>query len=348
MEIGRDAHGIKSLSRHFLEQVVALSSEGILVVDAQSASLPVVYANPAYEDLTGYPSAELIGRPWSMLARAADSEPELQQLRVALGRAESCRVTVPDLRKDGTVWLVDVRVAPLRNARGENRYFVCIHRPSPVSAVANGDVAATAPPQTAESAEGGEITLLQRELGRVRQKIANLDRIDPTTGLLRFSHFQDTLRRDLGVARRDRRFVTLLVFDIVELDVYRQTFGGKAADSCQRMVGAQITRTLRRAGDLCARYDERTLVAAVIGQTPDELQHLMEQIAENVRQLGLHNPRGRSGRYLTVRPVVIGCPPGTQEDAEALIARALAEPHAGAARIAMVGAEASSRGSATG
>jgi len=63
MEIGRDAHGIKSLSRHFLEQVVALSSEGILVVDAQDSSLPVVYANSAYEDLTGYSIAELAGHP---------------------------------------------------------------------------------------------------------------------------------------------------------------------------------------------------------------------------------------------------------------------------------------------
>ncbi len=53
MEIGRDARGIKSLSRHFLEQVVALSSEGILVVDAQDSSLPVVYANSAYEDPDG-------------------------------------------------------------------------------------------------------------------------------------------------------------------------------------------------------------------------------------------------------------------------------------------------------
>ncbi|HVY64982.1 MAG TPA: PAS domain S-box protein [Gammaproteobacteria bacterium] len=345
MEIGRDAHGIKSLSRHFLEQVVALSSEGILVVDAQDASLPVVYANPAYEHQTGYSVAELMGRPWSMLAREADNDPELQRLRVAIGRAESCRVTVPELRKDGTVRVAEIRVAPLTNARGENRYFACVHKHAEPAAAAN----AHDTPDGVEPAEpSGEVALLQRELGRARQKIASLDRIDPTTGLLRFGHFQDTLRRDLGVARRDRRFVTLLVFDIIELDVYRQTFGGKAADSCQRMIGAQITRTLRRAGDLCARYDECTLVAAVIGQTPEQMRPLTDQIVENVRQLGLHNPRGRSGRYLTVRPIAIGCPPGTQDDAQTLVARALAEPRTGGARVALAGAEASSRGSATG
>jgi PAS domain S-box-containing protein/diguanylate cyclase (GGDEF)-like protein len=345
MEIGRDAHGIKSLSRHFLEQVVALSSEGILVVDAQDSSLPVVYANAAYEDLTGYSSAELAGHPWSMLRREADSEPELQRLRVAVGRAEPCRVSVADLRKDGSAWVVDLHVAPLTNARGEVRYFVCVHKAAVSGAIANSHEAAGAPAESGDAS--GELTLLQRELGRARQKIANLDRIDPTTGLLRFGHFQETLRRDLSIARRDQRFVTLLVFEIVELDVYRQTFGSKAADSCQRMIGAQIMRTLRRAGDLCARYDDRTLVAAVIGQTPDDVRHLVDQIADNVRQLGLHNPRGRSSRHITVRPISIGCPPGTAEDAEVLVTRAFAEQRSGG-RGAAPAAPTSSRGSAAG
>jgi PAS domain S-box-containing protein len=345
MEIGRDAYGIKSLSRHFLEQVVVLSSEGILIVDAQDPSLPVVYANQAYEDLTGYSAEELFGRPWSMMGREADSEPELQRLKGAIGRAEPCRVAVPDLRKDGTTWLAEIRVAPLSNARGETRYFLCAHCATRAAALQQPDA-----PTTGGEAEGNsELGVLQRELGRARQKIATLDRIDPTTGLLRFGHFQETLRRDLGIASRVDRFVTVLVFEIIELDVYRQTFGSKAADSCQRMIGAQITRTLRRAGDLCARYDESTLVAAVVGQTPDDLQPLTDQIAENVRQLGLHNPRARSGRYITVRSLLIGCPPGMQDDPEALIARAIAERRAsGATNAAATEANASGRGSATG
>src|SRR4029077_11069523 len=126
---------------------------------------------------------------------------------------------------------------------------------------------------------------------RARQKIASLDRIDPATGLMRFGYFQELMRRDLAIARRDHRFITVLCFEIVEFDVYRQTFGSKAADSCQRMIGAQIMRTLRRAGELCARYDDSTLVAAALGQEPAEFQKLVDQIAENVRKLGLHNPR---------------------------------------------------------
>jgi PleD family two-component response regulator len=107
--------------------------------------------------------------------------------------------------------------------------------------------------------------------------------------------------------------------------VYRQTFGDKAAESCQRMIGAQIMRVLRRAGDLCARYDESTLVAAVIGQHADEIQPLADQVAESVEQLKLHNPRAKSSRYIATRVTVISCPPGAHNDPEPVIARALAD-----------------------
>ena len=313
METGREALGIKSLNRHILEQIVAASPAGVLVADASQPELLIVYANPAYERLTGYALADLVGHPWAALTRAADGD-AFATVRAALGRGEACRATIPDVRKDGTPMTWEISVTPLHGPRGDLRYFLLSHQ-------------AAEQPQGELPNASAEITVLQSELGRARQKIAALDRIDPATGLVRFPYFQETLRRDLAMARRDRRYVTLLVFQIVEFAVYRQTFGDKAADSCQRMIGAQIMRALRRAGDLCARYDERTLVAAAIGH-PSEIQPLVDRIAESVRQLRLHNPRAKTSRYIDVRPIAIGCPPGAHDDPEPLIVRALTEPRA--------------------
>jgi PAS domain S-box-containing protein/diguanylate cyclase (GGDEF)-like protein len=322
MDTGRDARGIRSLNRHTLEQIVDLCSAAVLVADANDLKLPIVYANPAYERLSGYAVDELNGQPWGVLARAEPGDETLATLKAAIGRGEPCRALVPDLRKDGTAWTSEVSITPLRGARGDIRYFLLAHEPVAAPAVGRNTVAA-APAQP--QAEAGEISLLQRELGRARQKIATMDRLDPATGLVRFAHFQETLRRDLAMARRDRRYVTLLIFEIVEYAIYRQTFGDKAADSCQRMIGAQIMSALRRAGDLCARYDEATLVAAAIGQHADEIRPLTDRIADGVRQLKLHNPRGKASRYITTRVSLISCPPGAHDDPEPLIARALAE-----------------------
>jgi diguanylate cyclase (GGDEF)-like protein/PAS domain S-box-containing protein len=313
METGRDALGIRALNRQMLEQIVAASPAGMLVAAADPPDLRVVYANAAYEQLTGYTLAELGGRPWAVLARAAASDEATAALKAAIARGESCSVSIADLRKDGTPVQLDVSVAPLRSARGELRFFLLSHAPS-VTPAMRGD-------SPAASDAGAE----QQTLGRARQKIVTLDRIDPVTGLVRFPYFRETLRRDLAMARRDRRFVTLLVFEIVEFAVYRQTFGDKAADSCQRMIGAQIMRALRRAGDICARYEDGTLVAAVIGQHATDVQPLADRIAADVAQLRLHNPRAKSSRYISTRVLAIGCPPGAHDDPEPLIARALAD-----------------------
>jgi diguanylate cyclase (GGDEF)-like protein/PAS domain S-box-containing protein len=322
METGRDAFGIRSLNRHTLEQIVAASPAGVLIVDASYPELPIVYANAAYERLTGFSLAELAGHPWAPLARAADGDEAITALKAAIGRGAACRVAIPDVRKDGASFTCDIDVTPLHGPRGDLRHYLLSHEHATSSAQpAFASVEEPAPPDAASA----EIALLQRELGRARQKIATVERIDQGTGLLRFPYFQETLRRDLAMARRDRRFVTILVFEIVEFAVYRQTFGDKAADSCQRMIGTQIMRALRRAGDLCARYDDTTLVAAVVGQHASEVQPLAERIAEGVGQLKLHNPRAKGSRYVETRAIVIGCPPGAHDDPGPLIERAIAE-----------------------
>jgi PAS domain S-box-containing protein/diguanylate cyclase (GGDEF)-like protein len=326
MQIGRDAQSVKSLSRHTLEQLVTLSSEGILLADAQDPNLTIVYANPAYEDLTGYSAKELTGTSWPLVKRDGEGQPELERLKAAIGRSEPCQVTLPDLRKDGTPWFSEVSVEPLYNARGELKYFLCRQKPVDNASVDNASVdSAGVDSVNGEGAEPAdvEVTLLQRELGRARQKIANLNRADPATGLMRFGYFLEILRRDLAIARREQRFVTLLCFEILEFDAYRKVFGSKAADSCQRMIGAQVTRVLRRASDLSARYDDSALVSSVLGQQPSDASRLADQIADNVRKLGLHNPRAKSGRYVTIRTALIACPPGANDDVEVLIARAL-------------------------
>lgn len=329
METGRDANGLRSLNRHALEQIVAASSAGILVVDAQNPLLPVVYANPAYERLTGYSAAELAGHPWELLAGGTAADVDLERLRAAIEKGESCHAGVVDRRKDGSALPSQISLTPLHNGRGELKYVLCLQH-APATDEANAAVAVRA------RGAGRAIALPSRPRASVRAKVAAADRIDPATGLQKLACFQETLRRDLAVARRDRRFITLIILEVVEFDVYRQTFGGKTADSCLRMIGAQITRTLRRAGDLSARYDDATLVAAVIGQEPGEIQPLVEQIVEHVRQLGLHNPRGKLGRYLALRATVVGCPPGVYEDPAPAIADALSGARSADGRLRAV------------
>ncbi len=47
-----------NLLSHALEACVT----GVIITDARQADFPVVYVNPAFERLSGYPASEIIGR----------------------------------------------------------------------------------------------------------------------------------------------------------------------------------------------------------------------------------------------------------------------------------------------
>ncbi len=307
MEAAIDIAPRRALDRHCLEQIVTRSSEAVVLLDARTPARPVVYVNPAFESLSGFTADEVVGLPWRLLQRDRDGDPELDRLRRAVAEGESAEVTLPDLQKNGSVWQSRVAFSPLYDERGQVCYLLFMQREAP---------------EAARDWSSTEVGLLRREIGRGVQKSDQISRVDPVTGLLRYEHFIDVLNRDLAIARRDRRPMSLLVFEVVELDVYRATFGDKAAESCLRMVAAQISGALRRAGDLCARRTDSTLVASVLDQEPAEAEALAERIKENVLGLKLHNPRASAGRYVTVTCAVRGGVPRPDDDAEGLLEHA--------------------------
>jgi diguanylate cyclase (GGDEF)-like protein/PAS domain S-box-containing protein len=296
-----DGHCVESLSSELLEEIVSLSSQSLLVVDASGPDIGIVYANPAYEEISGYSLADLRGGAWLAHAAAEEDSPELVQLRRSLVCDDPVEINLPFLRRDGEIWLGRLRLMPLKSSGQEQRLWL-------VQCHAN------------ERAGNASAELLKRALGQARRKLASLDRTDQVTGLMSRSQFELILRRELAGARRDHRLLSLMLFTVPELDIYRQTFGDNAADSCLRMIGAQIAGTFRRASDLCARFDPATLAVAMVGQGEEEVNQLITLVENKARNLGLHNPRGRLGRYVIVRGVWVEVDPDG-DDLEGLMAR---------------------------
>ncbi len=315
---GQEHSGHGQLSRQVLEQVVGHTSEGIVLADARTDGLPVVYANPAYETLSGYTLEELTGTACPLLRTHSPDQPEMAKLQQAVGRAERCEVVVPDLRKDGTTWFSQVNVEPLYGSEGEVRYLLFRQKPA-------------APVETEATAM--EVDLLQRELGRARQKIDSLNRIDSLTGVLRIEYFRELVQRDLGIARREGTGVALLMFDVQEFDAYRATFGSKAGESCLRMIGAQLNGTLRRSGDLSTRCAETTFAAFVRARDYEEAHAIAMRIQRNVRGLGLHNPRASGTRHVGVAVGLVAVVPGEGDDVDGLIMQARESIGRGTAQI---------------
>jgi len=292
---------VGSLSKANLFEIVSLSSQGILVVDAASAEIEILFANPAYAEISGYAAEELAGSSWLSYSAAGEESPELVGLKQSVACTEPLSLSLPFLHKGGDIWLGNFRLTPLESAADDRQLVLVEHI---------GE----------QPADAGGVELLKRALSRAQTKITSLDSADPVTGLMSKAQFELMLRRDIAAARREDQPLQLMLFSIPELEIYRSTFGDKAADSCLRMIGVQIAGTFRRASDLSACVDKSTFAVAVVGQDQEQACQRIAQVEENVQNLGLHNPHGRLGRYVIAHGILVSAKPG-HEDVEALMAR---------------------------
>ena len=225
-----------------LKTLVDSAPEGVVICSvAADRHWRALFVNPAMERLTGYDATALVGRDLSFL-QADDREQEaLNKVRTALREGSGCRALLRNYRRDGTPFWNDMTLVPLPalgGASGELTHFASFHREGGVL--------------TTERVASGD----PRDPSMSTQTMLAYLRDDKLTGLLRRSYFEDLLKRDWGLAQRESRRLTFLVFDLDYFGQYRETFGRQGAEQSFRRVARVVGGCFRRASDLCGRFDE--------------------------------------------------------------------------------------------
>jgi PAS domain S-box-containing protein len=108
------------------ESAIVATDSGILITDPNQDDNPIVFANPAVEKMTGYSRAELIGRNARMLQGKDHDQPELKQIHAAMQTGNPVHVVVRNYRKDGKLFLADIRITPIRDNDIRITHFVCV------------------------------------------------------------------------------------------------------------------------------------------------------------------------------------------------------------------------------
>jgi PAS domain S-box-containing protein len=85
---------------------------------------PVVAANQAFCDLTGYPVDEIIGRNCRFLAGEGTEAWQTERLREAIRSLRPSLTELLNYRKDGTAFRNALLIAPLFDAEGELAWFL--------------------------------------------------------------------------------------------------------------------------------------------------------------------------------------------------------------------------------
>jgi diguanylate cyclase (GGDEF)-like protein/PAS domain S-box-containing protein len=281
-------------------RLVETSPEGVVLIDAQNPEQPVIYTNSAFEALTGYTAAELLGRNLRLLQANDRDQDGRHRLREALGRGETCRVLLRNYRKDGSLFWNEMVVLPLRDAEGRVTHFVGHHRDA-------GERLRADPKVTKDSMSGAH------------QPTTVAVRDDRLTGLFTLAYLQELLKRDWAVAHREQRHIAIFAVDIDALDLYNTTFGRAAGDSTIRRVAHVVSGCLRRSSDVTARMDGGSLVAFAPGLTYEQALSVGQLMAERVRDLRIHHPRSAVLRYISISVGVSSAIPGAEDSPSNLL-----------------------------
>lgn len=97
---------------------------GVTLSDPDLEDMPIVYANKAFERLTGYTQDDIIGHNCRFL-QGPDREQEARfQLREAIKNNQPCEVTLRNYRKDGELFYNRLKISPLFNRKGQVIYYM--------------------------------------------------------------------------------------------------------------------------------------------------------------------------------------------------------------------------------
>jgi PAS domain S-box-containing protein len=108
-----------------LHLAVEQCAETIVVTDARGS---IVYANPAFERITGYSRAEVLGKNPRFLKSGKHDEAFYRAMWEVLVRGETWTGHVINRRKDGTLFEEESAISPVRDAKGATVNFVAVKR----------------------------------------------------------------------------------------------------------------------------------------------------------------------------------------------------------------------------
>ncbi|HEY9219795.1 MAG TPA: histidine kinase dimerization/phosphoacceptor domain -containing protein [Phenylobacterium sp.] len=107
-----------------LDAAVTGAQLPLVVADARSPDLPLIYANPAFVNLTGYEMNEVIGRNCRFLQGPLTETAAVDKLRTAIAERAAVSVEILNYRKNGSTFWNSLQISPVRNDAGEVIYFL--------------------------------------------------------------------------------------------------------------------------------------------------------------------------------------------------------------------------------
>jgi len=117
----------KYIMKRLLEASMEESFNSVMITEAKPG-YPVVYVNPAFCELTGYGPHEVVGKSPSILQGPNTDKEVLERLNKNIEAGQLFHGQAINYRKDGTEFMMDWKIAPIKNDKEVITHYLAIQR----------------------------------------------------------------------------------------------------------------------------------------------------------------------------------------------------------------------------
>ena len=116
------------IDAELLKLVVEASNDGIVVAEQEGDENILIYANPAFQRLTGYSVDDILYQDCRFLQGDDRDQAGLTVIREAIKNLLPCRQIVRNYRKDGSAFWNELSITPVFNEADQLTYFIGIQK----------------------------------------------------------------------------------------------------------------------------------------------------------------------------------------------------------------------------
>jgi diguanylate cyclase (GGDEF)-like protein/PAS domain S-box-containing protein len=219
------------LALRLQSRAIDASINGLVIAEVEHDRYVIMFANAAFERITGYSPGDVVGVDCEVLFAIAGEAQKWSPVRQAMNSNTEANVTLLCTRKNGERFWSNILVAPVRDDSGQVTHHVGV-----VS----------------------DVTALVEYQARLRHQA----RYDSLTGLPNRNLLDERLAEAIGRASETGGQVSVLFLDLDRFKEVNDSLGHRVGDALLGSVAKRLQH-LVRSSDLVARYggDEFIIVA---------------------------------------------------------------------------------------
>ena len=261
-------------------RAIEFATNGILITDARRPDMPIIYANHAFETLTGYSIAEVVGRNCRFLQGPDTNDEQRGSIREAVRNKTECHVTILNFRKDGTSFWNDLHIAPVEDETGIVSHFIGVQ--SDISDRIQFEISLQELRLKADSANKAKSEFLANMSHEIRTPLTAILGCAETL----YRQTQDVDSRDVSRMIRDQGQLLLGilndVLDLSKIDAGRLEIHRERCELVRIISNIEsLMRPLATERGLQLEVEYRTLVPEEFETAPLRLRQIMLNLVSN-------------------------------------------------------------------